>query len=128
MRVLRSLPFTFIISGVCLAVTVFCILGTMMGKNSSASKIEEKQYREMEENYVSEIRELLTEEGYENSGITMTWVKDETGERIYTVTIHHKRIDKLSDSEKETLIEECRAIEFPDKECGFFHKFLEEDL
>lgn len=128
MRVLKSLPFTIAISVICLTVTVFCVLGIMMGKNGRVDRPEEKQYREMEKSYVSEIRKLLEEEGYENSGITMTWVTDETGERIYTVTIHHGRIDKLSKAEKRALMEECRAIEFPDKECGFCHKFLEEDL
>lgn len=128
MRILRSLPFTIIISVICLLVTVFCILGVRTGKNSRTSKLEEKYYREMEEDYVSEIRSLLTKEGYENSGITMTWAIDEKGERIYTVTIHHGRIDRLSEKEKSALIAECKAVEFPDKECCFRHKFLEEDL
>lgn len=129
MKILKSLPFTIIISAICLLITFFCISEVTTGKNSSAgSKTEEKHYREMEADYISRMKSLLTEEGYENSGITMTWVEDEEGERIYTVTIHHGRIDKLSETEKGILIEECESVEFPDKGCGFFHKFLEEDL
>ncbi len=128
MRILKSLPFTVIFSIVLILVIAFCITGTVNSQSSHISRIEEKYYREMEASYVKEIRALLEAEGYENCGITMTYITDESGTRTYTVTIHHGLIDKLSVEKKQNLLAECGEIAFPDKECGFCHKFLEEDL
>lgn len=128
MRILKSLPFTVIFSIALILVIAFCITGTVNSQSSHTSRIEEKYYREMEASYVKEIRALLEDEGYENCGITMTYIIDESGTRTYTVTIHHGLIDKLSREKKQDLLAECGEIAFPDKECGFCHKFLGEDL
>lgn len=128
MRILKKLPFTIIISLLLILATVFCISGTVVSQSRPGSRIEEKYYREMETAYVKEIRALLTEKGYENSGVTMTHIIDESGQRTYTVTIHHGSIDRLSEEEKQELLAECREVSFPDTECGFDHRFLKEDL
>lgn len=128
MRALKRLPFTIIFSVILILIIALCISGTVISQSNHASMIEEKYYRELEDVYVKEVRALLKEEGYENSGITMTRVTDENGRRTYTVTIHHGKIDKLPEPEKMELLAACKKIEFPDKECGFCHKFLEEDL
>lgn len=128
MRALRKLPFTIIISILLIFVIAFCISGTVICQSSHAGRIGEKYYREMEAAYVNDIRSLLTAKGYENSGITMTYVIDVDGMRTYTVTIHHGKIDRLSEEEKQELLAECREVAFPDKECGFCHNFLKEDL
>lgn len=125
MRILKNLPFTIITSIALIFVIAFCITGTVISQSSHGSRIDEKCYKEMEAAYEEDIRSLLTEKGYENSGITMTHVIDENGKRTYTVTIHHGRIDRLSEEEKQELLFECSEIDFPDKTCGFSHKFLE---
>lgn len=119
MRIRKSMPLTLIISIVLIMIIAFCITETVISQSNYTDKVREKYYREMENTYVKEIRELLTEEGYENSGITMTRVTDENGCRTYTVTIHHDRINMLSKTEKDELIAECTEIDFPDKECSF---------
>ncbi|MBO5055118.1 MAG: hypothetical protein J6C64_02025 [Lachnospiraceae bacterium] len=128
MRILKSLTFTIIISAMLILVTAFCISGTVQSQSRYAAEAEEKYYKEMEEIYAGEIRAFLEEAGYRNSGIMMTRIIDEEGERSYTVTIHHDKLDKLSGAEKKELLDACSRIEFPDRECGFCHKFLEEDL
>ncbi|MGN1181005.1 MAG: hypothetical protein ACI4SD_07305 [Suilimivivens sp.] len=124
MRKLRKIPFTIILSVILVFVIAFCISGTVISQSSHASRIDEKYYREMEAAYVKEIRSLLADKGYENSGITMTHVTDEDGVRTYTVTIHHGRIDKLSEAEKQELLARCGEIAFPDDTCGFCYEIL----
>ena len=54
----------------------------------------------------------------------MTKVYYEDGRREYTVQIHHKRIDRLSDGEKQLLMNELSAVCFGDSQCSVLHKFL----
>lgn len=128
MQILKSLPFTIIVSIALILIIAFCFSGTVISQDRNPNRSEEKYYREMESAYEQEIRSLLASKGYENSGVTITYVTDEDGMRTYTVTMHHGRIDILSADEKQALLAECGEIAFPDKECGVCHKFLEEDL
>ena len=57
------------------------------------------------------LRDYLAEKGYADSGITMNYVTDEDGTVEYTVTIHHRKIDKLDEEEKIHLAEECKGLE-----------------
>ena len=84
-------------------VTVFCTTGTVMGMGKNAARVDEKYYRQMEKEYVEWVRSYLQEEGYGNSGVTLTKVLYEDGSREYTLNVHHKRIDKLSESEQSAL-------------------------
>ena len=70
----------------------------------------EKYYREIEAEYVKEVRFFLNEEGYSNSGVTMTKVIDEEENRSYTMTIHHRGIGNLQQEEQEQLQEELLQI------------------
>lgn len=128
MRTAKNISFTFILSMVLLLVTAFCISGTAVSQSKNASRVEAKYYRELEQTYVAEVRAFLEGKGYDNCGITMTKVIEADGARNYTVTVHHGKLDKLSFAEKEKILSECAEIEFPVKECGFSHIFLEEDL
>lgn len=128
MRIFRSLIFTIVISAALILVTAFCVSGTVQSQSRHAAEEEERYYKEMEEIYVSEIRAFLADAGYRDSGIMMTKIIDEEGGRDYTVTIHHDKFDKLSCKEKKELLDACGRIGFPDRECGFCHKFLEENL
>lgn len=122
MRILKSLPFTILISLLLVSVTVFCISGTVLGKEKNIT--EESCYRELEQLYVEEVRSFLAKEGYKNSGVAMTKIIEENGTRNYTVTIHHKGINSLSETEQTLLKKECGSIAFPMEGCGLSHKFL----
>lgn len=128
MRILKSLPFTIMVSALLIFMIALCISGTVISQERNKSRIEEKYYRELEHDYVEEIRSFLAQEGYKNSGVTMTKIIEESGMRNYTVTIHHRKINSLTEKEKAVLEKKCGRIEFPVKGCGFSHKFLEEDF
>ena len=127
MKTVKNISITMMVSVVLILVIAFCISGTVMSQGKNAGRVEARFYRELEQAYVNEVRLFLEERGYENCGITMTKVIEKDGERNYTVTIHHKKLDNLSDLEQRKLLTECGRIEFPVTECGFSHKLLEKE-
>lgn len=84
-------------------VTVFCTTGTVLGMEKGKADVDERYYRQAEKEYVREVRSFLQEAGYENSGVTLTKLFSEDGTRAYTLSVHHKRIGKLSLPEQEAL-------------------------
>ena len=124
MRITKSLPLTILLSAVLVFIIAFCITETVISQSNKARCIEEKYYDEMESAYLTELKQVLADEGYRNSGVTMTRVTEESGVRSYTVSIHHKLIGKLSLGEKELLSSMLGEIAFADASCSFCHKFL----
>ena len=84
-----------------IGITAFCISGTVHSSEKVERREREKYYREIEAEYVKEVRVFLNEEGYSNSGVTMTKVIDEEENRSYTMTIHHRGIGNLQQEEQE---------------------------
>lgn len=128
MKNMKEFTITAIITIVLALVIAFCISGTVIGQNKGDARAEEQYYRVAEQEYMQEIRNLLEEKGYCNSGVTMNRVIEEDGTREYIVTIHHRRIENLSDEQKNALVTECQSIGFPVENCSFCHEFLETDL
>lgn len=85
---------------------VVLVLVYNIGINVKAAVLKEEnsgfsaeQYAAMEEEYVNEIRMILLEKGCKNAGITLTYITDGQGNRNYTLTFHHARLEKLADKE-----------------------------
>lgn len=57
------------------------------------------EYQIQENTFLKEIRNCMEEEGYYNSGVTLTKIMDTDGSREYNVMVHHSDID-LEDEEK----------------------------
>lgn len=102
----------------------FCITETVMSQSRTDRRREKQYYSAMEKEYYTDMRALLTREGYTNSGITIRWVSEGTGERNYTVMIHHRKITQLDDAGKEALVRELTETEFQDAGCTFCYEFL----
>ena len=124
MKLLKNISLTVIVSVILVLVAAFCICGTVLSQSDSRHLIDEKYYRAMEQAYLQEVRTFLEEEGYKNSGVMMTKVIESDGSRSYTVTIHHGRIDRLPDTEKQSLLADCASIAFPVEGCTFSHTLL----
>lgn len=105
-------------------VIALSITGTVMSHDGRDLKIQEKYYKEMEQEYVQQIRWFLTDSGYENSGVMLTHVVNEDGSREYTVTIHNEKITALSEKEKEALGESVLKLAFDAPDCNFCQEFL----
>lgn len=102
----------------------FCTTETVMSQSRADHRREKQYYSAMEKEYRADMRELLARKGYTNSGITIRWVSEGTGERSYTVMIHHRKITQLDDAGKEELLRELMETEFQDTGCTFCYEFL----
>lgn len=91
-------------------VTVFCTAGTVIGQDKDSVHVDEKYYREMEREYVKQVRSYLNDNGYENGGVMLTRVVEADGSREYTLSVHHKRINRLSKAEQKELEEVLQTL------------------
>ncbi|MDD6812622.1 MAG: hypothetical protein PUD93_12345 [Lachnospiraceae bacterium] len=101
---------------------LFCSTQTVMSQGKADAESLKQYYAAMEQEYLSDMEQILTDKGYQNSGITIRWVSDEAGNRVYTVMVHHQKIDKLSAQEQESLLEELSEAEFEDENSTFCYQ------
>ncbi len=80
-------------------VIVLCVGQTV--KSESRGETQQFENRVQEQQLLTQMRQYLDENGYRNSGVTLTYVTDQDGACDYTFTIHHKKIDEMSEEERE---------------------------
>lgn len=117
----------YAVTALLVMVSAFCVAMTAVSQSRVGDQEMEAFYREKEKALVKEIRAFLNEEGFENSGVTLTRVVDDKGQREYTVTVHHGRIDKMDAERREVLRTELAALDFEAEGCSFRHEFLMTD-
>ena len=111
---------TFILVTIMLIlISVFFITKTVQGSADINIAEKERYFIDLEQEYVSEIRTYLNEQGFTNSGVTLTRVVDEEGCREYQVMLHHKYLEKLSNEERGELFEVIEAMAFDEEGCIF---------
>lgn len=108
-------------------VAAFCVVQTVKSQTNISEEELTEYYRLKEKELVHETREFLENAGFSNSGVTLTRVINSEGEREYTMTIHHGKIDKMDETERENLRGELRAFAFQAENCRFYHTFLIND-
>lgn len=118
-----TIAFTAVTLGL-VAVIAFCMVGTVVSQTDIGARELENYYREQEKVLLQEAKEYLTELGFQNSGVTLTRVVDEEGKRDYTFTIHHGKIDRMSEEERAKLAELLLTRVVLDENCTFYHEFL----
>lgn len=111
---------TFIMATVLLIlISTFFITKTVQGQSDKELAAREGYYQALEQEYVNEIRAYLNEQGFLNSGVTLTRVVDEQGGRDYQVTLHHKYLERLSEEERQAVFEEIAEMAFKADGCIF---------
>lgn len=103
-------------------IILFCTTETVMSQSRVGR--EKQYYADMEKQYLSDIKNVLNEKGYPQSGITIRWVSDGDGLRNYTVMIHHRKINSLNSNEMKELQKELTFTEFNDERCTFCYEFI----
>ena len=97
------------ISNIMFYVTTVLLILTIVFCNE-AQRIENQV---KEQQLLTKVKQYLNENGCCNSGVTLTYVMDESGACDYTFTIHHKRINDMSEEEREAfsaeLMQACNA-------------------
>lgn len=88
-------------TAVLILIFVLCIGATV--KSESRDETRRMENRVQEQQLMSDMRQYLNENGYRNSGVTLTYAVEEDGSCDYTFTIHHKKINGMSETEREAL-------------------------
>lgn len=109
---------------VLIVIIAFCVTGTVISQSDMGAQELENYYRAQEKELLQETKDRLTDMGFKNSGVTLTRVVDEEGNREYTFTIHHGNIDKMNETEREELADTLLAEAKIDENCTFYHEFL----
>lgn len=101
--------------------TVFCIKGTVMSRESDNCDRQNRYYAALEQEYLDQARLLLKEEGFRDCGVNIRWVAEGDGKREYTVLLHHRKLDRMSEEERESLTDKLSDAEFEDGLCCFYY-------
>ena len=67
-------------------------------------QISATEYKIMEEEYINCVKQILLEKGCKDAGVSLTYVTDGKNGREYTVTIHHKKLERLEKDEFSLLM------------------------
>lgn len=84
------------------AVILSLCIGSKAEGSSKVPGVGSEYVNQCEDEYAKEIRNTLDEMGYSNAGVSITKVIDD-GHIEYTVSIHHRRIDKMDEIQREEL-------------------------
>ena len=118
------------ITALLVCIIAFCIAGTVKGQEAGGNMEMESYYREQEVQLLADMKAYLSQEGFYNSGVTLNRVVDADGNREYTFTIHHSRIDKMSEADRHDLASGLSNRKLSDKNkdvftnCTFQYNFL----
>ncbi len=89
---------------------IVLILGaSASARNRALREEKQKLYLEQKKTVEKEVREYLTAQGYQNCGITLTRREYGENEEEYRLSIHHGRLNSLSEERKEELKEALTA-------------------
>lgn len=101
----------YVVTVVLILIIVLCVGGT--ARSESRDEAQRVENRVQEQQLLTDVRQYLNNNGYTNSGVTLTYVTDADGDPEYTFTIHHKRINDMSEEEREAfsaeLMQACNA-------------------
>lgn len=117
-RLVRDILFVLFTIILILGISFF-VSGTVVSQADGNITVDEQYYQILEKEYVKEIRGFLAEQGYENSGVNLTMVADEEGNRSYSVEVYHKGICKLAEEEQEELFAAVEELAFNVMGCIF---------
>lgn len=108
-------------------VAALSFVGTAICRAGSGREEQENLYREMEEQLIRDTREYLDLQGFPNSGVMLNRVVEADGSREYTLTVHHRTIDRMTEQERAELSAALTEFEFEDDVSRFWYEFLIND-
>ena len=83
-----------------LVVVMVLVMGLGMSVMASSEKetfyqISNEEYKELEQECLYDVKQILLEKGCKNAGVTLTYVTCEDGSREYTVSVHHEKLETM---------------------------------
>ena len=94
---------------------IVIMIFSMSFVSKAQEQIEQKMRKErkqMEKEYIAQVRNYLEKEGYSNSGLNLTKIMDVDAPVVYQLEIHNARINHLKEEEMAALQSELTDL-FP---------------
>lgn len=114
------------LAAIMLAMTAaICIAGSIKSQAADTLRAQEVYYEQLEWEYIGQVRNFLAEQGYRNSGVTLSRIVDEEGQRSYKVLIYHGAIVRLEEDALTELLEQVRDLGFHVPGCSFTAQLLQ---
>ena len=85
---------------------IVIMIFSMSFVSKAQEQIEQKMRQErkqMEKEYIAQVRNYLEKEGYSNRGLTLTKIMDVDAPVVYQLEIHNARINHLKEEEMAAL-------------------------
>lgn len=100
---------------------LFCTTQTVIGQSKERQQalIEEKYYEKRESEYLLQLRRLLGAGGMKNAGITMTRTGSGKEARSYEVLVHHRKLERMEEKERQEFLAKLEQMSFPGESCSF---------
>ncbi|NLG04682.1 MAG: hypothetical protein GX567_12775 [Clostridia bacterium] len=89
------------------------------------SVFSDESVEQYESRYLKEIRTILCSQFLSNSGINMTKVLCDNGEREYNISIYHDQIQKMTNKQRENLKAQLEQVSFAEGTCAVHIEFIE---
>ena len=83
---------------------------TVSGKEQKPEIPSAEMYESMEADYLMEVRAVLAQNHYSNSGVNMTKVFDTDEQRTYTIEIYHDRLGRADTEQQQALLNELMRL------------------
>ena len=109
----------YIATALLILIISLCVGGTVLSGKNDEREQRNLRYAAMEEEYLEEARSLLRGEGLADCGVDLRWVSYGDGSRDYTVSLHHSRLARMSEADKETLKRKLSEADFHGDACHF---------
>ncbi len=109
----------YIATALLILIISLCVRGTVFSGKNDERQRRNLCYAAMEEEYLEEARSLLRGAGLADCGVDLRWVSYGDGSREYTVSLHHSRLEHMSEADKETLKRKLSEADFHGDACRF---------
>ena len=91
-----------------LVVVMVLVMGIGMSVMAASEKeasyqISNEEYKELEQECLYDVKQILLEKGCKNAGVSITYITDEVGNREYTVAVHHAKLESMEGEEYSLL-------------------------
>lgn len=95
------------------------IVGAVKSHAADMQEAHEAYYEQLEREYVGQVRQFFTQQGYRYSGVTLSRIVNEEGLRSYRISVHHSGLDRLEDEALSELLGQVEDMGFHLPGCSF---------
>lgn len=95
------------------------IAGAVRSHAADMREAQEAYYEQLEREYIGQVRQFLTQQGYRYSGVTLSRTVDEEGLRSYRISVHHSGLDRLEDEALSGMLGQVEEMGFQLPGCSF---------